>query len=310
MTMKPSFKIPALAGWKLRAAYAAFFVLAFLFALQRTFPSEAVKERLILEAAAQGWQVRMDDIAPAGFAGVRVREATLEGRNGARLPIEEARARLRLWPLLLGRRSVAYDLSLFGGGLAGVAEEGRGWQRLVVKGQGIDLSRAAALKKATGLDLAGTLRADVDVTLDTREPAKSAGHVDVSVDKAAVNGGEVPLPGMTGGLTLPRMNLGAVVARATVKNGRAEFDKLEARSEDLEAVGEQLSVVLQPRLEYAPLYGRVRLKISEGFWQKSGTTGLRSAAEMALAGARGKDGAYGFQVYGTLGHPQARPAAQ
>jgi type II secretion system protein N len=115
---------------------------------------------------------------------------------------------------------------------------------------------------------------------------------------------------MGGALTLPPFALGRVEARAALRDGKAVFDKLEARGADVEATGEQVYVQLQPRLEYAPIYGRTRVKVGEGFWRTSGTGGLRAVVEMALAAARGPDGAYGFQLYGTLGHPQARPAGQ
>lgn len=302
--------LPALEGRKRRAAYGLFFALAFLFALQRTFPAEAVRERLTLEAAALGWQVRINQIAPSGFAGVRMLEVTLESGDGTRIPVEEARASLRLWPLLLGHRSIAFDLRLFEGRLAGVAEERRGVQRLALTGRGIELGRAAALKRTTGLDLAGTLRADVDVTLDPKGPQGTAGHIEIAVERAAVNGGQMAVPGMGGGLTLPRIALGTVQARAPVKAGKAEFEKLEARGQDVEIAGEQLYFMVQPRLEYAPLFGRAKLRIGEGFWQTSGAAALRPIAEAALASAKGRDGAYTFQIYGSLGHPQARPLPQ
>ncbi len=306
----PEIAFPKLSGWKRRAAYGAFLALSFLFALQRTFPTEAVRERIMLEAAAQGWQVRMGELSPSGFAGMTASAVTLESRDGLRIPIDEARASLRLWPLLLGRRGFAFDLALFQGRLSGVVEEGQGWKRLALTGQGVDLSRAAPIRKASGLDLAGIVSARLDVTLFAREPARSTGRLEVTVEKAAVNGGEVPVPGMGGNLSLPRFALGKVTARASVRDGKAFFDELAARSDDLELSGDQIYLQLQPNLEYAPLYGRARVKLSDGFWQKSGTAGLRGVAEMALASARGRDGAYGFQIYGTLGHPQVRPAGQ
>ncbi len=304
-------ELPSLTGWKRTAAYAAFFGLAFLLALQRTFPTQAVKERLMLEAAAQGWQVQMGDITASGFGGVRAKNVTLESRDGLRLPIEEVTASLRFWPLLLGRRSVSFEAALFEGRLSGIAEQGRGWQRLRLRGQGIDLARATPLRKATGLDLTGTLRTDVDVTLFAKEPAKSTGHADFTVERAAVNGGEVPIPGMGGGgLTLPRMSLGTVTAHAVVEQGKAVVKNLEAKGEDLELSSNDLTVTLQPRLEYSPLYGRARVKLADSFWQKSGTASLRGLAEMALASARGRDGSYGVLLSGTLARPQARPSPQ
>lgn len=296
--------LPVLEGWRKRAAYAAFFALAFLLALQRTFPVDAVRERLTLEAAAQGWQVRMGDIAPSGFAGVRMSEVTLESREGTRIPVEEARVSLRLWPLVLGRRGLAYDLRLFQGRLQGVAEEGRGVQRLLLRGEGIDLSAAAPLKRALGgLDLSGVLRADLDVTLDPKDPQKTTGRIEVDVEQAAL-GGQVSFPGMSGGLTLPKASLGTVTGRATVRAGKAEFEKLEARGGEVDASGEQLYFMVQPRLEFAPLFGRARVKVADAFWQKA--PALRAVADAAMASSRRPDGSWQFQVYGSLGHPQAK----
>jgi type II secretion system protein N len=299
-----------LKGWKRRAAYAAVFVAAFAVALRQTFPAEAVRERLVLEAAAQGWQVKVADVGPAGMLGVRFTGVMLESRDGTRLPLEDLRASLRFLPLLLGRRGLDFEARLFEGRVNGLVEERRATRRVAARVSGVDLSKAAALRKSTGLDLAGTLEGVVDLTLDAREPAKSAGRLDLRVDKAAVLGGQLQIPAMGGALTVPRADLGAVVAQATVKEGKLAFDRLEARSPDLEAGGEGLTLTLQPRLAYSTLFGKAHLKLSESFWQKSGSAALKGVAEMALAPARGRDGAYWFQLFGTAAQPQARPAPQ
>lgn len=303
-------ELPILKPWQRRLAYGLFAALAFLFALQRTFPSEAVKERLVLAAAAQGWQLSMDDIGPGGFPGVHATGVTLEAQDGARVLVDELDASLRLWPLLLGRRGVSFDAKLYDGRVKGIAEEGHGTSRLALEASGIDLARAAALKKASGLDVAGTLSADVDLTLDGRDASKSSGHADVQVRRAALNGGTLQLPSMGGGLTLPRMALGAVTGHVVLKDGKASVERLEVRGEDVEASTDNLYCVLQPRLEYAPLYGAARVKLADAFFRRPGASGFKSVLELALAQARRRDGSYGFQVYGTLGHPQARPSAQ
>lgn len=300
-------RLPVLEGWKKQAAYGAFVALAFLFALQRTFPADAVQERLTLEAAAQGWQIHMIDIAPSGFGGVRMREVTLESRDGTRIPVDEARASLGLWPLLMGRSSLAFDLRLFHGRLKGVMEEGRRTQRLAFRGEGLDLAAAGPVKQALGFDVSGILRADVDVTLDPKDQQKTVGHVELSVERAGV-AGQVPIPGMSGGLTLPQTSLGTVTGRATVRAGKAEFDKLEARGADVEATGESLYFVVQPRLEFAPVFGRARVKVADAFWRKA--PALRPLAEASLASALRPDGSWQFQVYGSLGHPLAKPLGQ
>ncbi|BDG08989.1 type II secretion system protein GspN [Anaeromyxobacter paludicola] len=303
-------ELPALKPWQRRLAYGAFTVLAFLFALQRTFPSDAVKERLVLAAAAQGWQLSMDDIRPRGFPGVRATGVTLESAEGTRIPVDELDATLRLWPLLLGRRGVSFEAKLYDGRVKGLSEEGRTASRLALTASGIDLARAAAVKKVSGLDLAGTLSADVDVTIDSKDAARSNGHADLDVQRAVLNGGTLQLPSMGGGLTLPRVGLGTVAARMTVKDGKGVFERMEVKGEDLDAASENLYFVVQPRLEYAPLYGTARVKLSDAFFSRPGSSGFKSVLELALAQAKRKDGAYGFQIYGTVGHPQLRPGAQ
>ena len=298
-----------LTGWRRTAAYALFFAASLAFALQRTFPVDAVKDRLVLEAAAQGWQLRMNDLSHRGLAGIRAREVTLQTRDGTRIPVEELSASLRLFPLLAGRRAVDFDASLFDGRLAGAMEEAAAVRRVRARAEGIDLARAAVLRRLTGLDLGGTLAGDVDLSLDAKDPAKSAGSLSLSVRNAAIKGGELPVPGMGGALTVPRVALGTVAVRGTVRGGRLEFDKLDARGEDVDLTADQLFVQLQPRLEFSPLSGRVRLKLQDAFWQRGAAAGLKPVVDATVGNARAADGAYGFQVYGTLGRPQVRPQA-
>ena len=298
-----------LVGWRRRAAYVAFFVAAFVVALRLTFPVEAVKERILLDAAAQGLQVKMNDIAPAGLVGVRAREMSVVTANGTRIPIEDLRVSLRLLPTLLGHRAVSFDAALYDGRITGTTDESKTSQRYKVRIEGIDLARAAAVQQATGLELAGKVGGNVDVTLDPKDPSKSTGNVDLQVQGAAIRGGKVPVPGMEGGLTVPPIRIGNVAAKGALKNGRADFGTLEAKGDDLELSADQVFVQLQPKLEYSPLNGRARVRPLDAFWRKPQVSALRPVIEAALASAKGRDGAYGFQVYGTIGKPQARPMA-
>lgn len=297
-----------LKGPKKYAAYAALFAVAFLVALRQTFPAEAVRERLVLEAASQGWQMKVADTGPAGLLGVRFSAMSLEARDGTRISIEELKASARILPLFLGRRGFDYDARLYDGRIRGVWEERSGGRRWVTAQlSGVELQKATAIRKATGLDLGGTLHGQVDLLLDGREPARSQGLVDLRVEKAALLGGQLQLAALGGALTLPRADLGQVQAHATVQEGKAAFDKLEAKGADVEVRGEGMAVTLQPRLAYSQVFGKAQLKLQDAFWQKSGAAGLKTVAETALAPARGREGAYHFQIFGTLAQPQARP---
>jgi type II secretion system protein N len=114
---------------------------------------------------------------------------------------------------------------------------------------------------------------------------------------------------MEGGLTVPPVKLGAVAARGSVKGGRADFGTLESKGDDVDILAEQVFIQLQPRFEHSALSGRARVRPTDTFWRKEQVAPLKPLIDMGLAAARGKDGGYGFQIYGTVGKPQARPAA-
>src|SRR6266542_6305346 len=87
-------------------AYGVFAVLAFALSLRWTFPSEAMKERLIMEAGQRGWQIDVEQVSASGLLGVRARGVKLETAAGIAIPVEDATPPLRLPPLLPRRHSV------------------------------------------------------------------------------------------------------------------------------------------------------------------------------------------------------------
>ena len=222
-----------LTGGRRTAAYVAFFVLAFVVALRLTFPVEAVRERLILDAGARGFQVKVNDLSPSGLAGVRARGVTVTTSEGTRIPFEELSVGLRPWPTLMGRRAFSFDASLFDGRVVGFAEVSSTTERYQARVTGIDLARAGVVRAATGLDLAGILSGNLDVTLDPRDPSKSSGSIEFQVKDGSILGGRIPerlagstTPGEGGPLcAVPRQHWRTCLPRApgappTVRGGR------------------------------------------------------------------------------------------
>jgi type II secretion system protein N len=298
-------KIPTVS--KPRLAYGAFAALSFLLALRWTFPSEAVKERLILEAGSRGWQIDARQVTAGGFFGVRARDVKLDTGSGLPIVLDQVTASLRVLPLLVGRRSVAFDARLYDGRVQGTADLSGDDRRLVADVEGVDLAAALPLRKAAGMDLLGRVHGTADV-IAASAGQKLTGQIDLRVAEAGLAGGQLPIAGMTGGIALPQMDLGEVTAAVKLGDGRATFEKLEAAGGDAELRTEGLYFVVQPRLEAAPLFGKARLKVLDAFWAKSGTQGFKGLADAALANAKGSDGAWSFDVTGSLGHPRVQPA--
>ncbi|BDG04333.1 type II secretion system protein GspN [Anaeromyxobacter oryzae] len=292
--------------WKPRLLYGAFAVAAFALALRWTFPGEAVKERLIMEAGARGWQVDMADVGPAGVLGVRAEGVRLEDSTGLKISLDALGASLKVLPLLTGKRVLAFDARVFQGTIEGTADLSGDARAVVARVDGVDLAQAPPLKAATGVDLTGKLGGTVDVVVPAGPNDKPTGRIDLAVAGAGVSGGKLPLPGMDAALPLQKIALGAITLKVKLDGGKAIAEKLEAKGGDAElsADGLSLQVAGQPRLEYAPLFGKAKIRLQPAFWSRSGMSQYQSLAEMA----KGPDGAYSLQVFGSLGHPRVAVA--
>jgi type II secretion system protein N len=294
-------------AWKPRLLYAAFFAVALLLSLRWTFPAGAVLERLALEAAGQGWQLEAAETGAAGLIGISLREVTLRDKAGLTIPLDRIDVTMPLWPLLTGRRRVAVEAWVYDGRVKGAFNLASGPQDVRASVDGVDLALALPLRMALGVDLAGVVTGSADVQLPADEKGKAEGRVSLQVKQAGLTGGKANVPG-AGALTLPAAKFGELVVELVLKDGKGTFEKLGASGGDVELSSEGLYFAWQPRLEFAPLFGRARIKLTTAFTSRPENTGFASLLDAALAGARAGEGAYGLQVFGTLGHPQVRAA--
>jgi type II secretion system protein N len=289
--------------WKPRLLYGGFFLVALLLALRWTFPSDAVLERLSVEAAARGWHLEAAEAGPAGLIGLSLREVTLKDKSGLTFPLDRIDLTLPLWPLLTGKRRVAVEAWLYDGRVRGAFDLATGPQEFRAELDGIDLARALPLRMASGMDLTGVATGKAQLSI----PSRPEGRLTLTVKEAGITGGKFSVPG-AGALTLPAAKFGDLAVELLLKDGKGTFEKLGAAGGDVELTGEGIYFAWQPRLEYAPLFGKARLKLAPAFTSKAENRAFASLLDAALAGARSAEGTYGLQVFGSLGHPQVRPA--
>jgi len=279
--------------------FGAFALAAFLLSLRWTFPSETVRERLIFEAGARGWQIDIKDVGPSGLLGARLDGVVLTDRSGLPIPVDRARASLRILPLLVGKAVLDCRATLYDGTIQSRADLTGENRRYVVELDGLDLSRALPIRKAADTDLSGKVSGRIEVLVPGGALEKSHGTFDLEIEQLRLKGGRVPLP----------VGVGTLTAAARIEQGRVAVDKLEAKGGDVELRGEGIAAVLQQRMQYAPLTGQVRLRLQPALWQKPDAAPFQSLLENQLAASRNPDGSYQFQVSGNLGNPQVLPAS-
>ena len=294
-------------AWRPRLLYGGFFLVALLLALRWTFPFGALQDRLAVEAAANGWQLQAAEAGPAGLIGVSLREVTLKDRAGLTIPLDRVDLTLPLWSLLTGKRRVAVEAWLYDGRGSGALDLAAGPQEFRVALDGIDLARVLPLRMASGIDLTGLASGTAYLLVPSDEKAKPEGRLALTVKEAGFTGGKVDLPGV-GALTLPAARFGELAVKLVLKDGKGTFETLGATGGDVELVGEGLYFAWQPRLEFAPLFGKARIKLAPAYASRPEVRAFSSLLDAALAGARSGEGAYGLQVFGSLGHPQVKPA--
>ncbi|WP_141589606.1 MULTISPECIES: type II secretion system protein GspN [unclassified Myxococcus] len=282
------------ARWKILLGYAAFAVVAFVVGLLVTFPYDAIRKRLVSEAAQAGLAVRIGSLRPglAGITATNVRVskppqplsadtvaalARGEGMLGAAelgepLVLDSVALRPALFP-----PGIAMRASIMGGTLS--ASVGLlGDTRVKVTADGLQAS-GGNLPAFTGMDLDGELNAALSLTLPKSgaQPDLSQANGELTLDtrNMVIKSGKVAIP-MGGGtavpMDLPQIDLGALTGRIQFVKGLGTVESLRLKSNELEAVATG-TLKLGKRLEYSEPGMDVNIKLDPEFQKRLGLVG-------------------------------------
>src|SRR5215470_9555639 len=106
--------------WQKIAGYVAFSIFAFAFCFWLTFPYDAVRQRIVSDASAQGIRVQMGHLGP-GFLGISASNVRISKKAedvdpnpGAALLLRSVAIRPSFFP-----PGIAFGASALGGGISG-----------------------------------------------------------------------------------------------------------------------------------------------------------------------------------------------
>lgn len=333
------------------AAYPLFYLFCLGLFGYLTFPYNRLKDRLIAEfdraqqkrGSGPAQRLEIDELDSYWFTGVEMKGVRLilppnelgsssraaaaafasgdAAKDGAPKPsvveIDEAHARVRILPLLLGRMRISFWASVFGGEVEGVVPMGKSGGEMHVEVSDVELAKVGPLGDILGLPIAGTLNATLDLDAPDGKFNKANGALDVSAKEVTVGDGKTKIQGL---IALPEAKLGELVLSAEAKDGVLKITKMSANGSDLELDGDGKVNMREPwNNSMADLY--VRFKFTDAYRSKNDLTksllgapgssapGLIEMQQPKMKRSKRADGFYGWHVHGALKRPRFDPHA-
>ncbi|WP_437296921.1 type II secretion system protein GspN [Sorangium sp. So ce426] len=342
-------RLVKIAKW---AVYPLFYLFCLGLFGYLTFPYDRLKDRLIAEfdrtqqkrGPNQAQRLEIDELDSYWFTGVEMKGVRLilpPGELGASsrpsgaaafasgdaakdsapkpsvIEIDEAHARVKILPLLIGRTRISFWASVFGGEIEGVVPWGRSSGDVHVEVSDVELAKVGPLGDILGLPIAGTLSANLDLSAPDGKFNKANGALEVSAKEVSVGDGKTKIQGL---IALPEAKLGELLLSAEAKDGVLKVTKMSANGQDLELDGDGKVTMREPwNNSTADLY--VRFKFTDAYRSKSDLTksllgapgssmpGLIEMQQPKMKRSKRADGFYGWHVHGPLKKPRFDPHA-
>lgn len=294
------------------------FLGSFVFFLFLTFPYEVLKESIATELSQQtGYNVRIGDMSPAFPLGVRADSVRIDAPGGA-ASLSLASLKLKINPLaiFLGRIKATAVISSGAGELEAsavfpIVSAAQGElipSRLLVDAQAFPLDQIVhfALSSAasspganplvtpllSAIGFSGNLDSQIDLNLNTREPAQSTGSAEINLRQAVLKLSDPALG-------LSDQVFSKAVIKARVEGGSVVLDKASRlASDEIEIVPEgKIKIVTKPTPLASQLDLKVAIKLNKGLNEKFGfLIGMFTGKESA-------DGQMTMQVRGPMEAP-------
>jgi type II secretion system protein N len=301
--------------WQRIVAYVAFSLFALVASFFLTFPYEALRERLRMEAEGAGYFVRIGSMGP-GFFSVRASDLQLSKTADANaekppepLRIDSVSVGPTLFPPGVSVRAKLLDGTV-SARVSGVSNVG-----VLVTLDDLDMSKGN-MKGFSGIDFSGTIGGELDMKVPRASvgggPAEpdfgaATGSFALDTKGLTVNGGTVSmvLP-MYGAeptpLDLPKIAIGDLGAKLTFDKGAGKIEDLHTKSADLE-ISATGTLKLAKRIEYSEPNIEVRIKAEPEFVKRLGLIG----SALSMIGPDPKDPNFRLgKLTGYLGRPNFR----
>ena len=310
--------------------YNTFFWLAFWLCAYWSFPYERLAAFITDKVAesGSGYTLEIGALAPYWLTGVELEQVKVHKQAATVLAtppddkgkvahdnairIDSARARLGLFALLFGGKSLSFDAALGTGTIEGSYAESGDDKKLLASLSKVDLSKLGLLEELVSLPMKGTLSGEFDLTLNP-QPSKTNGKIALSIQKLTIGDGKAKLKlGTMGGLTIDPISAGDLTLEVDVKEGTGTIKRFTTNGTDLKLDGSGDLRFAQP-LVRTRLGILLRLKLTDAYKNKTPRTKtmvslLEGSTVPQVAAAKTSDGSYQVRLSGTFASARALPA--
>ncbi len=310
-----------------KIGFPIFYVVSLGVFASLTFPYDKLKERIVVTFNAQQralgaqQELQIDELTSHFITGVKAKGVRLTslntepGKPPVELKIDEAKARIALFPLLIGHHDVFFQLDAFGGEIDGEYDELGADRAVEVELKGVDMGKVEPLTAMLGLPMEGKLTGTLKVSMPEGKASKGSGTAAFEATDVALGDGKAKLKGA---LALPRIVVGSLSFTGEAKEGVLKVTKLTAGGKDVELQGDGRVQMREMALE-SSCDVNVKFKVNDGYRTKSdvtkslfGAPGSNAPALFELADPKVKqakrpDGFYAFHIRGLLGRPDFEP---
>lgn len=277
----------------------AFAFLAFLY---WTFPYDVLKARVITTFERQlggKWSVKIDELEPHWFSGVKLHDVQLLSRADTKAPpvlqAKEATARIGLLATLFGSPQANFAVELEKGDIEGSIQRKEDQTTIELELDALDLQAFRFIEDVSGLKLAGRLDGNVNVQLNLRAIKQAAGKIELMLDNWKILKGSQLKLGALGAMDLDSefiLSKGKdSVIKITMERGTAKIDTFRMKGGDIE-----LDLKGQFFLERQFARSRINLKGTVKFSDK-----MKQIFPVEMLGASDPDsGTYPVEISGRM----------
>lgn len=306
--------------------YVFLFGAVFMVALYLSFPIDALRPYVVsqIEKSLSGegqqapWvfapQVKMGRMSLWRLSGLSITDLSIDPGSRSLEPstvwkFEHVKFRMGIWSTLSGYPKFEFDTRLFSGyakGYVTMTPKG-GVSQFAFNISQVNLAEMTGQPGEGKLPMRGEMNMDADFYLG-QDPAKDGdGALNFSFKQLAMGPGELqlPMPGMVGGIPIPKVKLGQFSGRLSLKNGKGKTENLRLAGGDIET-HINLDVDLVKNIMFSKLDGAGWFRIAPKFLEANPSFQAILSFSPEIAAAREPNGKISFVLKGTLGMPMPR----